>query len=174
MGFRPILEVPGKRQPQTWEEYRREVQKHARPGRGAPPVPLTAETKSPGNLVSPAPDEKRCAHHKKHAGGERCRNYAVRGATHCHKHGGLRQNPRHPAAARLLLSGALDAYGTEEAVWREIRRDPAREAARAQLVLHIKAPSAILQRDAMRALAMDDGGKAWRRLVTEIKSGGRK
>jgi hypothetical protein len=30
----------------------------------------------------------------------------------------------------------------------------------------------MLQRDAMRALAMDDGGKAWRRLVQKIKEGG--
>jgi hypothetical protein len=174
MGFRPILEVPGKRQPQSWEEYRREVEKHARPGRGAPPVPLTAETKSPGNLVSPAPDEKRCAHHKKHAGGERCRNYAVKGATHCHKHGGLRQNPRHPAAARLLLSGALDAFERDENAWKEIRQNPARGAARSALLPYIRNPRADLVRDAINALALDDGGKAWRRLVTEVQSGARK
>jgi hypothetical protein len=174
MGFRPILEVPGKRQPQSWEEYRREVEKHGRAKRGAPPaVPLTAETSGPGGLVWPVPAEKQCQHIRK-ATGKRCGSYAMRGARFCLSHGGTRDNPKHPAAARLLLSGALDAYEAEQDAWREIRRDPAREAARAQLVLHIKAPSAILQRDAMRALAMDDGGKAWRRLVQEIKAGNRR
>lgn len=174
MGFRPILEVPGKRQPQSWEEYRREVEKHgARVGRGAPPVPLTAETRNRAPLIWPAPPEKQCQHVRK-ATGKRCGLYAMKGARFCNMHGGVRDNPRHPAAARLLRSGALDAHEAEQQAWREIRRDPAREAAQAQLVLHIKRPSAILQRDAMRALAMDDGGKAWRRLVQEIKAGNRK
>jgi hypothetical protein len=173
MGFRPILEVPGKRQPQSWEEYRREVERQARPRREAPPaVPLTDETRHPGGLTWPVPEEKQCRHIRK-ATGKRCGSYAMKGARFCNMHGGTRDNPAHPAAARLLRSGALDAYEAEESAWREIRRDPAREAARSQLVLHIKAPSAILQRDAMRALAMDDGGKAWRRLLAEVKEGRR-
>ena len=171
MPFRPSLEVPGKHQPQSWDDYRAEVESRARPPRGAPAKPLTEHS---GCLLQwPPPDEKRCSHIRKRTG-LRCGNYAMRGATLCRAHGGVRQNPAHPHAARLLRSGALDAYEAEEKAWREIRQDPARAAARAQLVLHIRAPSAILQRDAMQALAADDGGQAWRRLVAEIKEGRRK
>jgi hypothetical protein len=174
MGFEPKLRVPGRKQPQSWEAYRAEVEKHgARVGRGAPPVPLTDETRKITPLVSPAPDDLRCQHVKKRDG-IRCKSYAMKGARFCVMHGGARDNPAHPHAARLLLSGALDAWKAERDAWQEMRAHPAREAARAMVLPHIKRPSAILLRDMVQAMEAEDGGKAVRRLVAEIKEGRRK
>jgi hypothetical protein len=173
MGFQPKLRVPGRKQPQSWEAYRAEVERQARPGRGAPPVPLNDETRGPGGLVWPVPADKQCQHIKK-ATGKRCGAYAMKGARFCNMHGGTRDNPAHPAAGRLLLSGALDAWHADREAWREVRRHPARGAAQAALRPYLKAPSGTLIRDAIQAMQADDDGKAWRRLVQEIKAGGRK
>jgi hypothetical protein len=174
MGFEPKLRVPGRKQPQSWEAYRAEVERHGRSKGGNPsPVPLTDETRKITPLVSPAPDDVRCQHVKKRDG-IRCKSYAMKGARFCVMHGGARDNPAHPHAARLLLSGALDAWKAERDAWAEMRRHPAREAAQAALRPYLKAPSGPLIRDAIQAMQADDDGKAWRRLVQEIKAGGRK
>lgn len=173
MGFEPKLRVPGRRQPQSWEAYRAEVEKHARPSRGRTvTTPLTDETRHPCGLTWPVPPEKQCQHIKKRDG-KRCGLYAMRGARFCNMHGGARDNPRHPAAARLLLSGAMDAWKADRDAWAEVRRHPAREAARAMVAPHIKAPSGTLLRDTIQAMHADDDGKALRRLLAEVKAGNR-
>lgn len=172
MGFEPKLKTPHRRQAQSWDEYIEEVRRVARPRRGAPANPLTPETSGPGGLTWPPPDEQRCSHVKK-SDGKRCGCYRMKGARFCVMHGGARDNPAHPHTIKLYLSGALDNYEREQEAWREIRTDPARVAARDALLPHIKRPSAVLQREAMRALALDDKGKAWRRLIGEVKEGKR-
>ena len=117
----------------------------------------------------PIPQAKRCQHRNK-ATGQQCRRWAMKGARRCYDHGGLMDNPHHKAAAKALPR-------LDEALSRRIARqeiathDPqtiqqVTSAALARSGGAAPHPAEILT--GIKALAIDDGGAAFRRWLAQL------
>lgn len=158
----------------TWAEFMERAAKAsaARQQRGT----RAAHEDACANLlrvkVHPTP-ERRCTFI--HKSGERCKLWMVRGATRCHVHGGLRQVPEHPAVIRHYRRGTLlTAHKRKLALYQMIREVPpqvrqsVRDALRAAGWGRIS-PAILWDACKVWMQSQDDGGRAWRRHMAELK-----
>lgn len=156
----------------SWEEYVERARRAERRGRaGAKPGTDNRDNFTHKPLTWPAPEEKRCTFEGKVLG-RRCKAYAVKGASRCWMHGGLREVPDHPANGRAYRKGLIDQHtqhlSARDKLYSEVspqERESAREACRANGIPAI--PLNLMA--AVEALRADDGGRAWRRFVASQK-----
>lgn len=111
------------------------------------------------------PDHRQCDFRGQSLGGRRCKKWAVRGASRCEVHGGLRQNPDHPANGRLWRKGKVQQHDKAKQARLTVRHHPMRASAVEMLRGAGIPATAINVLRAIDALEADDGGKSWRRLV---------
>lgn len=100
--------------------------------------------------------------------GRPCRQPAVRGATRCRMHGGLREAPEHPANLRRYWNGRLDrglAMAAARKRWREAWAAlTIEQRMTVAAVLPAGARAADRGRGALALLVLEqDGGRAWRK-----------
>ena len=175
MPFAPSLNVGTGRQQDTLAEYEEKVAEAARRKRkrqaNVTPEQLAnlKPSRTQGTIKGkywPTP-ERRCKHVSKKTGNQ-CKNWALHGATRCHKHGGYRQNPSHPGSIKLYEKGAIAAEAENRAAATELRNHPFREQAHKALRA-AEAPARykhILQ--LANALQIDDNGKTYRATLSQI------
>ncbi len=128
-------------------------------------------TGNPRGCLDGPPDEFRCVFINKN--GRRCKKWRMRGATRCSKHGGLRENPEHPASAKRIDW------------WTRIRQEPGNRAKPSQDIATARLEQDVANalkskglphsdRDRLREgaelLRMDDGGTAWRRWLARQRA----
>lgn len=164
----------GNNNPQTWEKFveqaaetaKRVERKKPRRMTEAQLANLKLSQKGQGR-PDPTP-EGRCDFIKRD--GSQCGNWAMRGASRCHTHGGYRQNPNHPATGRRFLSGDVDRQTQHrEARDRVAKGDPkARSAAQRELKDRGIGRNAVDTLEGMTAFLADDGGKTWRRWLKSL------
>jgi len=131
------------------------------------------------NLVPPGQSQflkqviRPCQFVKKN--GERCKCWAMRGASRCQSHGGYREVPGHPATVRLYQSGAIQhqtAHRTARAAMYRLktpRELQALEAARSVLLEYTDQANAVNIMHGVACFMANDGGSAWRRWVTDLR-----
>jgi hypothetical protein len=99
----------------------------------------------------------------------RCRSWPMKGATRCVRHGGLRQNPAHPATVRLYQSGEIAKADQRKRARAELATGDYPELASIRDAIKARTgqkaiPSHVLL-EGIRAAREDDGGMAWRRFL---------
>ena len=165
-----------KRQPQTFEEFVKEVEEAAR--KGGEHRPRAQAQTSLDNLApipgyhKPPPDRQCDFIMRTNA---RCPNWSMRGATRCQSHGGYRQNPKHPATIRLLLNGDLYEEANERAAAGELHltdKEIVDTCKTALLAIGAKFNRQMLLQ-ATKAYTADPAGKTWRRYLSSISQAGK-
>ena len=104
--------------------------------------------------------------------GKPCGAPAVRGGTRCYKHGGMRQVPEHPHNIARLERGEIDARLQHNRDRQQYWELPAPVKAAIDLVCKSAAlPLNQFSRklELARAYMLDDGGRAYRRIIKNIK-----
>ena len=101
--------------------------------------------------------------------GKPCGAPAVRGGTRCYKHGGMRQVPEHPHNVARLERGEIDArlqHNRDRQQYWELPA-PIKTVIDSVSVSFPKQYSRKLE--LARAYMLDDGGRAYRRIIKNIK-----
>jgi len=150
-----------------WDEYVERATKAARQTRkgGKTVANLIGNQVT---LVWPCPDCLRCQFVGVRLG-RRCKQYAVRGATRCRMHGGLREVPDHPANGRALLRGVISQHEETKAAKAFLYQHPLREQTYQMLVSHGLDRSPVSVKSAIEAQEADDTGQAWRKWLAVRK-----
>ena len=175
MPFAPSLNVGTGRQQDTLAEYEEKVAEAARRKRkrqaNVTPEQLAnlKPSRTQGTIKGkywPTP-ERRCKHVSKKTGNQ-CKNWALHGATRCHKHGGYRQNPSHPGSIKLYEKGAIAAEAENRAARQELYKHPLRQEAYNALRAAGAPPTYKNNLDLANALQIDDNGKTYRAVLAQI------
>ena len=101
--------------------------------------------------------------------GKPCGAPAVRGGTRCYKHGGMRQVPEHPHNIAKLHRGEIDAKVQHN---RDRQQYWALPASVKTTIDSVSAPfprSYSRKLELARAYMLDDGGRAYRRIIKNLK-----
>lgn len=101
--------------------------------------------------------------------GERCKAPAVKGGTRCYKHGGMRQVPEHPHNVAKLREGAIDARLQHNRDRDQYRLLPASVKDTIDTVAASFPHQHSRKLELARAYMLDDGGRAYRRVIKNIK-----
>ena len=162
--------------PQSWAQFEAEVAAQSfKKSRQKPN--MTAEQL--GNLVRPGQSQflkqvtRPCQFIKKN--GERCKCWAMRGASRCQSHGGYREVPGHPATVRLYRQGTIQqqtAHKTARAAMYQLKTPgelQAMEAVRSVLMEYTGQASAMNIMHGVACFMADDKGRAWRRWITDLR-----
>jgi hypothetical protein len=182
MRWRPGLKVGTGRGPKPpkypkWDEFiqiAREAAAEKLPRmRRSRPMPRGYKVANP---IGPPPEDRRCDYRFYAPGnpdrdGLQCRRWATPGTPRCTSHGGIRINPRSNAAVNMVLSGYLDAKDRQ--IQRE--RNPsyrfaANQVRKALDALGIERTLGVVK-EGIDAYLEDDGGRAWRRWIDNMKGG---
>jgi len=159
--------------PQSWAQFEAEVAAQSFKKTRRKPN-MTASQMD--NLVTPGQSQflkqvtRPCQFVKKN--GERCKCWAMRGASRCQSHGGYREVPGHPATVRLYQSGAIQrqtAHKTARAALYQLKT-PGREAARSILLEYTGQAGVVNIMHGVACFMADDCGIAWRRWITDINA----
>lgn len=116
--------------------------------------------------------DRRCQHRwsRGERKGQQCSNWAMRGATRCHKHGGYREAPEHPATARRLA----DVEHMVQSRAARLSLADADPYARKQVETVLRGAAlplhATIILEGITALEQDDGGRAFRRWVQHAQA----
>lgn len=168
--------IANRPQPQSWDEFMRIAEETARKPKGKPRGSW-AHLNPPGGWTPPKP-EQRCQAIAASTG-KQCGKFRLKGATRCPSHGGLRENPYHPAAGRAFANGTLQATADAKHAQRVVRerytRQQAEDARRAIRAAGGQAhPLNVLA--ILEAWDRDQSGREARRFLAQIeaKSGGTK
>jgi len=162
-------------QPQTWDEFVEQVREAwEREQRRKPRGARTPENLKPGRAAetlwqNPKYAERRCRHVNSQSG-KRCRQWAMRGATRCREHGGIRENPAHPAAVKAYARGDIDRETAHKAHKAQVKAAPQEEQDNARSALRDRglAPHSADMLQGIEAQRQDDNGKAWRRWLKTL------
>ena len=145
-----------------WDEYVRRARMAGRRKGGSHNAHLLKTDSRP--VLWPLPEEKRCKF-VGHKLGRRCRKYAVRGATRCEKHGGLREVPEHPANGRAWKRGEIGDEIARRAAGEFVKGHPMEHEVRMTLrALGIRG-TAVNMKAAIEAQEADENGRAWRKWI---------
>lgn len=100
--------------------------------------------------------------------GKRCGAPAVRGGTRCYKHGGMRQVPSHPHNIARLERGEIDARLQHNRDRQQYWELPAPIKTTIDSVAASFPREYSRKLELARAYMLDDGGRAYRRLINII------
>jgi len=151
-----------------WKEFMQRVSdaavKEAGRVRMAPDDPRRDNLRPEPGFKPPPPDRTcQFVHTKGAKKGRRCRQWAMRGATRCMRHGGYREVPEHPATVRRL-SKIITVDARKKMRRRVIDADPKLrrivQKALASMGIPRRPETVVI---GIEALEADDGGRAWRR-----------
>lgn len=147
-----------------------------KPGRG--PRPGSGRTNIPPINRPPPPPERRCQHvwTVGERAGKQCPHWAIKGASRCYCHGGIRDVPTHRAAIKLVRSGMVQAEIARRLA-RQTAYLPEHRAARIVVAKLLKGIGinplghAPILLAGILAYEEDDAGRAWRRWSDTITEG---
>lgn len=161
-----------RRNPQSWHKFLEEVTEAAAKRPKGGPYNLIPAADPSTLWGQPIPLDKRCdfIHQKGPNKSKRCGRWAMKGAKRCPVHGGYRQNPKHPATIKRL-DHIVHAVQEVDAA-RTLRLEPDKgthNTIRTYLRERGEAlnPSTVLE--GIKAMQMDDNGKAFRRWAKTIE-----
>ena len=150
----------------SWEEYKVRAEKAAK--RSHSTMGTIENLRPTAQPPWPAPEDRQCQAVTKTLG-RRCKSWAVRGASRCVKHGGLREVPDHPSNGRAWRSGEIEVHDRKHqaAKWlRETQENKKAGTEMRQLLRERRIPAhAVNVKAGIEAQRQDDNGRAWRRFL---------